>query len=115
DFGHLLIWQSEASRQPMDPAFAARLARWGPGRADITEDRDEDPVAIPDLWGLQSQSALTQGATIRHTGPVALAIRQETQLTTSNQQRARPPRELAWALALYVYSLSPPAHSPKRA
>ena len=110
DFGGLLLWHTEILHQPMEPSLAARLGRWGPGRADITLDRDEDPVAIPDLWGLQDQSALTQGATIRHTGPVALAIRQETQLIESNHQRARPPRELAWALALYIYSLSSPAH-----
>ncbi|MEA2699649.1 MAG: hypothetical protein QOI66_3920 [Myxococcales bacterium] len=111
DLGGLLVWHGEVAHQPMDAAMAARLGRWGPGRADITLDRDEDPVAIPDLWGLQEQSALTQGATIRHTGPVALAMRQETQLIETNHQRIRPPRPLAWALALYLYSLSPPARS----
>jgi mono/diheme cytochrome c family protein len=84
------------------------LRSWGPGRADVTEDDDEDPVAIPDLWGLRHQTFLTQAGTIRHTGPAALAIRQETQLLTSNHQRIRPPRELAYALAMYLYSLAPP-------
>jgi cytochrome c5 len=114
DFGRLLLWQAESSGAPLDPELAARMGRWGPGRADITEDREEDPVAIPDLWGLRDQEALTQAATLKQDGPVALALREETQLITSNHQRVRPPRELAWALALYVYSLDPPlrASSP---
>ena len=69
-------------------------------------------MAIPDLWGLRVQSTLTQAGTIRHFGPAALAIRQETQLLHSNHQRVRPPRELAWALAMYVYSLQPPTPPP---
>jgi hypothetical protein len=85
-----------------------RMASWGPGRADVTEDLDEDPVAIPDLWGLRAQPALTHAGTIRQSTPVALAIRQETQLLHSNHERVRPPRELAWALAAFVYSLQPP-------
>ena len=90
------------------------MASWGAGRADITEDDDEDPVAIPDLWRLRELGALTQAATLRHAelgedAPLALAIRQETQLLHANRERARPPRELAWALALFLYSLEPPA------
>ena len=92
----------------VDPALAKRMASWGPGRADVTEDDDEDPVTIPDLWGLRAQSWLTQAGTIRHDNPLALAIRQETQLTDSNHALVCPPRELAWALAMYVYSLAPP-------
>ncbi|HEY4179041.1 MAG TPA: c-type cytochrome [Kofleriaceae bacterium] len=88
-----------------------RLESWGAGRADVTEDDDEDPVAIPDLWGERSQRFLTQVGAIRHDSPLALAIRQETQLTDSNHALVRPPRELAWALAMFVYSLQPPAHT----
>src|SRR5690606_5636593 len=51
---------------------------------------------------------LTQAGTLRHDHPAALAIRQETQLLHANRERTRPPRELAWALAMYVYSLTPP-------
>jgi hypothetical protein len=75
----------------------------------VTEDDDEDPVAVPDLWGLKHATFLTQAGTIKHTGPTALAIRQETQLLTSNHQTVRPPRELAFALAMFLYSLQPPA------
>jgi cytochrome c5 len=90
--------------------LAARMATWGRGRADITEDDDQDPVAIPDLWGIRWQSALTQAGTLRHHHPAALAIRQETQILHANRERTRPPRELAWALAMYVYAIeTPPA------
>ena len=91
-----------------DGALTARMASWGPGRADVTEDDDQDPVAIPDLWGLRAQRALTQAGTIRHETPVALAIRTETQLLHANHERVRPPRELSFALAVYLYSLAPP-------
>jgi mono/diheme cytochrome c family protein len=89
------------------------MATWGRGRADITEDEDEDPVAIPDLWGLRHQSALTQAGTIRHIGPVAVALRQETQYLYANHLRARPNRVLMWALTTYLYSLSPPERSSR--
>ncbi len=89
-------------------ALTVRMAAWGPGRADVTEDDDQDPVAIPDLWGLRHQRWLTQAGTIRHETPVALAIRTETQLLHANHERVRPPRALAFALAVFLYSLAPP-------
>ncbi|MBX7101037.1 MAG: c-type cytochrome [Myxococcaceae bacterium] len=115
DYGKLRLAHRDQSSATIEPGLAARLARWGPGRADVTEDDDEDPVAIPDLWGLASQEALTQAGTIAQASPVALALRQETQLLQSNHERVRPPRVLAWALAQYVLSLTPPpgpAHPP---
>lgn len=108
DYGKLRLAFDRAHDTVRSPEEAVRMASWGPGRADVTEDDDEDPVAIPDLWGLRDQRWLTQAGTITHESPLALAIRQETQLTDSNHARVRPPRELAWALAMYVYSLSPP-------
>lgn len=100
-----------------DGALRVRMASWGPGRADVTEDDDQDPVAIPDLWGLRAQTVLTQAGTIRHESPVALAIRTETQLLHANHERVRPPRALAFALAVYLYSLTPPRrarpHDPR--
>lgn len=107
DYGRLRIAYHRETKEPVDPDLARRMATWGPGRADVTEDVDEDPVAIPDLFGLREQTALTQAGTIRHHTPVALAIRQETQLLHSNHERVRPPRVLAWALAMYLYSLAP--------
>ncbi len=109
DYGRLRLAYFAETGEYLEPGLATRMASWGPGRADVTEDDDEDPVTIPDLWGLRAMSWLTQAGTIRHESPIALAIRQETQLTDSNHAMVRPPRELAWALAMYIYSLTPPA------
>ena len=107
DYGALRLAYHAATKTPVEPGLARRMRAWGPGRADVTEDDDEDPVAVPDLW-VRHQTFLTQAGTIKHTGPAALAIRQETQLLTSNHQTVRPPRELAFALAVFLYSLVPP-------
>ena len=114
DYGRLRLTFDQVHGTVRSPEEAKRMASWGPGRADVTEDDDEDPVAIPDLWGLRHQRWLTQAGTIRHDSPLALAIRQETQLTDSNHARVRPPRELAWALAMYIYSLSPPPSTARK-
>jgi cytochrome c5 len=111
DYGRLRVAYYTDTGAPLDPSLGKRMASWGPGRADVTEDDDEDPVTIPDLWGRRAQTWLTQAGTIRHDSPLALAIRQETQLTDSNHALIRPPRALAWALAMYVYSLVPPPSS----
>ena len=111
DYGKLRLAFHAETKTHVDDRLAARMKTWGPGRADVTEDDDEDPVAIPDLWGLKAQTALTQAGTIRHVSPTALAIRQETQLLHSNHERVRPPRVLAWALATYLYTLTPPERS----
>jgi mono/diheme cytochrome c family protein len=109
DYGALRLAYHAATGTAVDPDLARRMRTWGPGRADVTEDDDEDPVAIPDLWGLRHETFLTHAGTIKHAGPAALAIRQETQLLTSNHQTVRPPRELAFALAMFLYALKPPA------
>jgi cytochrome c5 len=112
DYGRMRLAYYQDTGSPLDPRLAARMAGWGPGRADITDDEDEDPVAIPDLWNVRELRHLTQAATLTHEHPAALAIRQETQLLHANREQARPPRELAWALAMYVYSLAPPPREP---
>lgn len=112
DYGALRVASQEAAGVPLPADVARRMAAWGPGRADITADDSEDPLAIPDLWGLLEQTSLTQAGTIRHVSPAALAIRQETQLLHANHQRARPPRVLALALTFFLYSLEPPAREP---
>jgi cytochrome c5 len=112
DLGRLRLAYFAETGLPLDPGLAARMATWGPGRADVTEDDDEDPVAIPDLWGLRDERYLTQAGTIRHVGPAALAIRQETQILHANRLRVRPPRELAWALAMFLYAIEPPPARP---
>jgi cytochrome c5 len=108
DYGKLRLAFHRDTGAEIPADLAARMATWGPGRADITEDDDQDPVAIPDLWAIRDQTALTAAGTIRHVHPAALAIRQETQILHANRERTRPPRELAWALAMYVYALAPP-------
>ncbi|MFO0618016.1 MAG: cytochrome c [Polyangiaceae bacterium] len=108
DVGRMRMAWLTARDGAVDARDAQRLGRWGPGRADVTEDDDEDPVAIPDLWGLRDERWLTQGATLRQESPIALAIRQETQLIDSNHLLVRPRRELVWALVMYLYSLAPP-------
>lgn len=112
DYGRLRVAYFAETGAFVEPELTQRMAHWGPGRADVTEDNDEDPVAIPDLFGLRAEAYLTQAGTLRHDSPLALAIRQDTQLTQSNHQRVRPPRELAWALAMYLYSLAPPPRAP---
>lgn len=109
DYGRLRLLYHERTGAPLDPGLAARMARWGAGRADVTGDESEDPVSIPDLWGLKHQTFFTQAGTLRHTGPLALAVRQETQLIETAHERVRPPREFAWALAMFLYALEPPA------
>lgn len=108
DYGEMRLAYYRDTGADLDENVRERMARWGPGRADITQDDDEDPVAIVDLWGIRNHEYLTQSGTLRQVHPAVLAIRQETQLLHANQERVRPPRELAWALALYVYSLTPP-------
>ena len=112
DYGAMRL-AYEHSVGTVKPELAARMSSWGPGRADITEDDDQDPVSIPDLWRLRELRNLTQAATIVHDSPLALAIRQETQMLHASGERVRPPRELAWALAMYLYSLAPPTPAAK--
>ncbi len=113
DYGKLRLDFFADTKGFVEPELARRMGTWGPGRADVTEDNDEDPVAIPDLWGLRDEQVLTQAGTIDHASPLSLAIRQDTQLTHSNHQRIRPPRELAYALAIYLYTLRPPPRTTR--
>ncbi len=108
DYGEMRVAYYRDTGAPLEDRIRRRMESWGPGRADITQDDDEDPVAIVDLWGARGHEYLTQSGTIHQVHPIALAIRQETQLLHANHERIRPPRELAWALAMYVYSLTPP-------
>ena len=81
---------------------------WGRGRVDVTGDDIDNPTAIPDLRPVRHQTHLHRAATVRN-GLVDLAIRTETLVITSMGQNHRPPRKLAFALALYLWELSPPA------
>ena len=77
---------------------------WGPGRLDVTNDGSDNPVAIPDLRPVRYQEHLQRAATVRN-DLIALAIRTETLIVTSLGESVRPPRKLAFALALFMWRL----------
>lgn len=108
DYGRARLDFYERRRRSIDSVSRARWESWGPGRADVLEDVADIPIAIPDLFGLRHQRLLTQAGTLRHESPLALAIRQETQYVQANHHQTRPPRELMWALTVYLLSLTPP-------
>jgi cytochrome c2 len=82
-----------------------RGPRWGLGRADVTGDDVEDPIAITDLRPVRWQENLHHAATLRN-DPVALAIRVETLIITSHAESVRPPRKVVAAIALFLLDLA---------
>ncbi len=80
---------------------------WGPGRVDVTNDQRDNPVAITDLRPIRHQRRLQWAATL-HNDLEILAVRVETLIITSLGQRARPPREVSFALAYYLWQLGAP-------
>jgi len=107
DFGAIEARHASAER-------AAELLSWGPGRLDVTPDASNNPVAIPDLRPIRHQRYLHAAATVKNSLP-ALAVRIETLLITSLGANVRPPREVAYALAMYLWSLAAPVDSPSSA
>ena len=81
---------------------------WGPGMIDTTDDEVNDPVAIPNLWGLASQQYFNSSGVIHVHSPAVAAARFETQYIVNHNYEVRPPRLLIWALAMYVMSLQAP-------
>lgn len=112
DYGRVRIAHYEARGREIEPDVRARWESWGPGRADVIEDVADTPIAIPDLYGLRHERLLTQAGTLTHESPLALLVRQETQYIQANHHHARPPRELVFALAVFLYAIEPP---PRRA
>ncbi len=108
DYGLARIELARSLGRTLAPEAEARFAGWGRGRADVLEELSEVPIAIPDLYGLRHLRWLTQGATLRHVTPLALAVRQETQYVQANHLRTRPPRVLVWALVTFLYAIEPP-------
>ncbi|MFT6397601.1 MAG: mono/diheme cytochrome c family protein [Bradymonadia bacterium] len=90
------------------PENVARLDAWGPGRLDVTNDGIDNPTAIGDLRSIRHQSHLHSAATL-HNDLIALAIRVETLIITSLGRVARPPREVSFAIAWYLWNLEAPA------
>ncbi len=95
-----------AAESPLDPATTSAIAAWGPGRLDVTTSTGKEPVRIPDLRPARWLTYLQQDATVRSRDVVALAIRIETLIITSNENTVRPPRIIALALAAYLSSLA---------
>lgn len=77
---------------------------WGPGRIDVTSDDADNPVAMPDLRATRHQRRLHHAGNL-HNSLAALAVRTETLLITARAEAVRPPREIAFAIAYYVWSL----------
>jgi mono/diheme cytochrome c family protein len=82
---------------------------WGPGRLDVTTSDGHEPVRIPDLRPVAWLTYLQADATVHQPDMIALAIRIETLIVTSHAEAIRPPREVALALAMYVWSIAPAA------
>jgi hypothetical protein len=78
-----------------------------PGLADVTTDALDNPVAFADLRATRHQQLLHHTGNLENSLP-ALAIRIETLLITNSGARTRPPREVAFALALYIWGLGAP-------
>jgi mono/diheme cytochrome c family protein len=81
---------------------------WGRGRVDVTSDGIDNPAGLPDLRPIRSERYLHHDGTVRN-GLIELAIRIETLIITSSGETIRPPRKLAFALAMYLWQLNPRA------
>lgn len=101
---------------PIEGAANAALrnsSEWGAGTADVTADGVVNPAAIPDLRPVQHQRRLHWAATL-YNSPAALAVRVETLMITSTNEKMRPPREVAVALAYYLWWLGEEVREPAR-
>lgn len=90
--------------------FDSEPSPWGPGQVDVTADGVDNPESIPDLRAVRHQTRLHWSGNV-HNGLLELATRIETLLITSSAETVRPPRVLAFALALYLRSLGDDARA----
>ncbi len=81
---------------------------WGPGRIDPTNDHTNNASNVPDLRAVRFQSHLHLSATLKNS-LIALAIRVETLLIISSGETTRPPRDLAFAIAYYLWNMDSPS------
>jgi mono/diheme cytochrome c family protein len=79
---------------------------WGPSRIDVTTTDGTEPVAIADLRPVKFLGYLHHDANVKARDLTTLAIRIETLIITSHEEVSRPPRQIALALAQYVWSLA---------
>jgi hypothetical protein len=117
DLGQLMI-DAAADANPALFAPPAAIARWGPGRADVSSNDGSVPVLFPDLRPVRGLSSLHYEATVEQRSIDSLAIRIETLVITAHGEALRPPREIALGLARFLWSLDrtlPPApsHRPR--
>jgi hypothetical protein len=96
----------DSQGEPDGPGSPDPIAAWGPGRIDVTTTAGTEPARITDLRPVKFLTYLQQDATVRARDVVALAIRIETLVITSNDSAVRPPRMLVLAMAAYVDSLA---------
>jgi Cytochrome c len=107
--GHVDIGKMYADageRTGASPAASAGYRAWGPGRVDVTTADGGVPERMADLRPIRWASHLHYDATLRQQGVVSLAIRIETLIITSKNGALRPPRIIALALAVYLWSLA---------
>lgn len=102
DIGSALI---EANPHASPEARAVALS-WGPGRVDVSTRDGSEPAKIPDLRPVRFLSYLQHSGAVKQNDLTSLALRIETLIITSRDQRSRPPREMAFALARFVHSLA---------
>jgi cytochrome c5 len=103
--GHVQVGRMLADAGRTGSAAAASLA-WGPGRVDVTTTDGSVPERMADLRPIRWASHLQYDATLRQQSVVSLAIRIETLIITSKNGALRPPRVLALALAVYLWTLA---------
>ena len=108
ELGQLLV----DSGNNQDAQVNAALVAWGRGRLDVTTSNGREPVAISDLRPTHDMSYLQHDATLAQRNLISLAIRVETLIITAHAQKDRPPREIALALATYIWSLSATLENP---
>jgi mono/diheme cytochrome c family protein len=95
----------------LETSTVAQLELLMPGHSDPLDDGRFTPYAFPDLGGIADIPYLHHTANWVNASVTTLAIRVETTYITGAGQRARIPRELAWAVAMYLRSLPPPEPS----
>jgi mono/diheme cytochrome c family protein len=103
DIGRMAAEAGARSGTP--PAISAHLRAWGPGRVDVTTGDASVPERMADLRPIRWASHLHYDATLRQQSVIALAIRIETLIITSKDQALRPPRRVALAMAVFLWSL----------
>ncbi|MEO7112492.1 MAG: hypothetical protein ABI183_18755 [Polyangiaceae bacterium] len=85
---------------------------WGPARVDVTTADGSEPVMISDIRPTKFLTYLHHDGNVKQRDLTTLAIRIETLIITSHRRVSRPPREVALALANYVWSFSESLPSP---